>query len=306
MTTPCLRTPVAVRMNDCIVVFSSRKVNREYIIHENWSYNLWTEQWRKCPVPQGVALPDTRYMSGVAIGPVIYMFGVGFVLCSFWKLTQSTDGSFDWNQIRMQNQKRPSPRKYHCAWAYEDKMWIFGGHGKHPFGYLNHDEDFEGEGSWQWINNQLFSYDPSVEEWTSIKCSGKIPSPRYSASAAKINDKVWLYGGKTSTGWQCELYELNLISLTWTHVRTGMPTPQIYGLPFLTLLRDNLLALLDHGDSQKTQTTWLLDVESYKWRLYHEAVGCYCLPSYSSRPGVSNDATILVGGYYRQICDTGM
>ena len=304
MTKSCLGTAMAIRMKDRIAVFCSRIVNGEYI-HETWTYNLWTKQWRNCLIPQGVELQHVWHMCGVAIGPVIYMFGGGFVSCSLWKLTQSTDGSFDWNQIHMQKQGRPSPRIYHSGWAYRDKMWIFGGLGEPPFGYLHDFGRFKrGRPTWYEQNNQLLHYDPSWEIWRNPQCFGSIPSPRHSASTAIIKDNVWLYGGKTSTGWQCELYQLNLLSLTWIHIPTGMK--QICRLPFLTPLRDNLLALLDHGSSNKIHTTWILDVDSCKWRPHHEVVGFYSLSRYSSTPGVNNDATILVGGYNGQICETDL
>ena len=311
MTTPCLRTPIAVRMEDRIVLFSSRTVNREYI-HETWTYNLQTKHWRRCPVPQRVALSDKPYMCGVtavAIGPVIYMFGLGQRYSSngLWQLTQTTDGSFEWNQIHMQNRKWPSPRMYHSGWAYGDKMWIFGGHGMSPDGYLDDHGDFEMQKSTRYgQNNQLFFYDPSMDIWMNTECFGQIPSPRHSASSVIIRDKVWLYGGKTSTGWQCELYQLLLNCLTWIQIHIGMPKPQICKLPFLTPFGDNQLALLDHDGSNKIHTTGILDVESYKWRQHHEVVGFYCLSRYSSTPGVNNDATILVGGYNSETCDMNL
>ena len=290
MTTPFLDKHMAVRMKDCIVVFNS-SIN----IHEIWTYNLWTEQWNG-PIPHGVERPSTRHMCGVAIGPVIYVFGGGFASSNLWKLSQSTDGSFLWNKIHTQNSQKPSPRENHSGWEYADKMWIFGGYGVPPVGYLNNHGQFEEHGCG--TNNQLFSYDPSKESWTNMECFGDIPSPRDSASTAIIRDKVWLYGGFASLDLKFDLCELDLNSLTWTHIHTRMPSPQICGCESsLNWLQDNLLVLHDRS------STWILDVESYEWRPHHEIARCSCLSNYTCTPGVNSDVIILVGGHKGKECD---
>ena len=208
--TPLLQNHMAVRMKDCIVVFSSRLGDN--FAHEHWIYNLWTETWRKCPInTHGEALPGIQYLCGVTIGPVVYMFGGGYVTSDLWEVSQSTDGPFDWNKLCMQKQKMPSPRCHHTGWLYADKMWIFGGYGKPPVGYLNHHGDFEKRTERLGANNHLIFYDPSEQIWKNMECLGDIPSPRYYTCSAIIRHNVWLYGGASPTsGYKCELYELNL------------------------------------------------------------------------------------------------
>ena len=98
----------------------------------------------------------------------------------------------------MQDHEMPSPRESHCCWDYGDKMWIFGGYGESPAGYLNDYGDHEEKEDDCWRNNQLLSFDPSVRTWKSMKCFGHVPSPRDSASVAVIKEKCWLYGGYTT------------------------------------------------------------------------------------------------------------
>ena len=93
-------------------------------------------------------------------------------------------------------------------------------------------------------------------------CSGSIPSPRISATAAVINDKVWLCGGKGDF----DLYELNMHSLSWTQIETGMPRPLSgHFHRSLTPIQDSHLVV--HGDVDEN-STWILDVESHTWRTH--------------------------------------
>ena len=290
---------VAVRMKDYIVIISSKR-GRSGHVHRIWTYSLWTEEWRECPIKTGLQLPPTDRLCGVAIGSVIYMFG-GQGSTDLWKLTQARDGSFSWNKVTIESQKMPSPRCGHCGWEYADKMWIFGGYGESPIGYLNDYGDFVAMGPDR-INNQLCSYDPTKQTWKNTECSGKVPSPREYASAAIIKNKVWLYGGYTTLGWEDELYELNVYSLEWTHIHVDTPRPGRFGTSSLTPLTYNKLLL--HGDLHKAHSTWILDVESYRWRQYQEEAKCDCVPSYTGIPGLNNDAIIVVGGHVENDCDT--
>ena len=190
---------VTVRMKDCIVVFCSNPAACEVIrgtgmckVHEAWTYNLWTEQWRKYINQATIADTLTQFlqlngnMCGVAIGSIIYMYSGGL-----WEITRNTDGSFDWNKVCVTKKERPSPRRGPSCWEYENKMWIFGGFGESPVGYLNDHGDFaEASGT----NNQLLSHEPSKQTWKNVEYSGEAPSPCEKASAARINDRIWLYG----------------------------------------------------------------------------------------------------------------
>ena len=281
---------VAVRMKDYIAVFVSEKQTGHK--HEYWTYNLWTEQWKKCPIKQDVWFSNTQRMCGVAIQSVIYMFG-GHFSSNLWKLTQSTDGSFEWNKILMEKHKMPSPRSGHCGWEHGDKMWIFGGYGLSPDGYINDHGDFH-----LMNNNQLFSYDPLMQIWKNIECYGDVPSPRESASAATINDKVWLHGGHTGVGWENKLYELSMNSFSWTHICIEIPRPLVSGKSALASLSDNHLVIHLHGGSHQGRSIWIFDVESYQLRQSPGDVKCYQqqFPSTGTR-GLNRDAIIL-GGHH--------
>ena len=283
---------VAVRMNAYIAVFVSTKKGHEY-----WTYNLWTERWKKCPIKQDVQLSATQYMCGVAIQSVVYMFG-GYISSNLWQLTQSTDGSFEWNIIYMEKQKMPSPRSGHCGWEHGDKMWIFGGAGKSPHGYIIDHGDFSYSQVYGMNNNQLFSYDPLMQSWKNIECYGDVPSPREYASAATIKDRVWLHGGRTGVGWENKLYELSMNSLSWTRICIDIPRPQVSGKSPLASLSDNHLVIHLHGGSRQGRSIWIFDVESYRLRQSPGGAKCYRqeFPSTGTR-GLNRDVIIL-GGHH--------
>ena len=300
------RGHVIVRMRDCIVVFdSSTEVPNKIPVcvqHETWTYNLWTEQWRKL-ITRNSQLPPIHCMCGVSIGSVIYMFGGGCssLGCALWKATQSTNGSFEWDEVHVEKKEMPSRRKGHSCWEYGEKMWIFGGYGKSPAHYLNDHGDFaETIGNFGW-NNQLLFYDPIKQMWKNVQCFGDVPSPREYASTARITDKVWLYGGVT-IGQDDELYELNMHQLARTRIHTDVPKPQIFSESFqdpeihpislLVPVKANQFVL--HGHSTKGKSTWILDTESYQWRQYPMGAKCYCIISwYTGAPGLNSDVIIF-------------
>ena len=195
---------------------------------------------------------------GVAIGSDVYMYEEGFEEWSgttqketrgaVWKVTRNTDGSFEWSTIILHKSKRPSPRSAVCDWEYKETLWIFGGVGCSPVGFLNNHGDFVQRLAVQadpfGYNNQLLCYDPAVESWQNMKCYGEIPTPRAGASAAVIKDKVWLYGGSNGVSVfykSDELYELNMHSASWTQIKTSIPWPLRMPPPSLAPITGNQL-----------------------------------------------------------------
>ena len=177
-------------------------------------------------------------------------------------------------------------------------MWIFGGYGQSPVSYLNDHGDFAGPGDLG-MNNQLFSYNPSMQTFTNMECSREVPSPCAYASSAVIKHKSWLY--ELNWGHQDhELYELNMQRLTWTHIHTSISKPQVLTAPraicatspLLTTITTNHLLL--HGQSRDGKDTWMFDVESYQWREFRTET-CYCIfYRCSCVSGLNSDVIVLV------------
>ena len=148
---------VTVRLKDCIVQAMTQNLNEQEI----WTYNLWTEAWRKFTTKAKSVPTFESEQCAVAVGSAIYILQSYYL----WKLANTTDGSFEWSTINIEDrQKMPSPRHSYCGWEHGGKMWIFGGFGLSPVGYLNDHGDFKFKGPQKAVgwNNQLFWFEPSV------------------------------------------------------------------------------------------------------------------------------------------------
>ena len=43
--------------------------------------------------------------------------------------------------------------------------------------------------------NDTWSFDVSTQKWTELRCTGCIPSPRYSHTASLVDDVMYVFGG---------------------------------------------------------------------------------------------------------------
>ena len=170
---------VAVRLLHYILVFGGKWFEDELSHHELWMLNMFTEQWRKCVVPSEKSVPPpTVDASATVIRSDIYMFGGLHIqrkitANELWKLIRTPEGCFNWNQIEFQSEaKTPSPCAGHTEWEHAEKLWIFGGFGDFPDGYLHDHGDFD-----LYQNNQLLCFDPFSHHWTNPTCFGSIPPP---------------------------------------------------------------------------------------------------------------------------------
>ena len=300
-TEESLKKRIAVRLNNCVLVYTKTVYCGQWI-YNLWIYNLWTEQWSKHAIAEPKELPDLNGQTGVVIGTDVYVLG-GYndVL---WKLIRNANGSYVWSVIRTDNQTNaPSPRYCHCAWAYGEKMWVFGGYGPSPVGYLNDHGDFDlwntfnayGPGA----NNQLLSFDPSTKTWTNVECFGDIPSPRDCACTTMIEDTVWLYGGRTcSNFFNNDFYELNMLSFVWTKIKTTMPRPDGISGASLTSISASKLVLYggchQDMDDHNLAIPRVFDIQSRTWSQHPTTETCHRI--YHSGLTGLNSSVIILGG----------
>ena len=264
-----MQSYVAVRWKDGIVVLSESK--RRSL----WIYNLWTEQWREYELRKENCLPVDINQRGVEIGLDIYMFGSFSDENTLWKLARSTDNSFAWSRIQIKDRsKTPSKRKGHSVWEYDGKMWVYGGYGDSLAGYLNNHGDFDSDMSivttnsliFRGHNNQLLSYDPCLETWTNVPCSGDVPAPRKDASTATIKDKLYLHGGSPSNErYTKNMYVLDMHLVIWSRIETtGLTRPLRQTNVSFTPVTVNQLVFIDN--SQFQGVIWIFDVQSHTWK----------------------------------------
>ena len=112
METPFLFGHVAVSLQNYVLVFagdfhSGRCRMQGYVMRFIWSYNLYTERWRKYRFPVSKSIPHMSAYgaSAVAIGNDVYMFGLSN---SVWQLTIKKYRCFTWTQMPEKAQLRNS------------------------------------------------------------------------------------------------------------------------------------------------------------------------------------------------------
>ena len=322
-----MQNHVVVKLQDSIVVFGGRYqkyVHEQYTLrsvtpHDIWVCNLYTEQWRKYETDKTQKAPTyvcahRRLTCGIAIEQDIYAFTCeppNLTRATLWKLTRNRKGYFSLSDIVVE--RAPSFRWNSRSWEYDDKLWIFGGSGTNPveFEYVNEYVDFQPMG---WVddtaygaNNQLICFESSRLEWTSIKCSGNVPSPHWAqdhGSSAVIGDEIYVYRHKEEQ--VSDLHKLDMRNLIWTEIRTArQKIPQLVDDTSVNAITGNQLVFHGRGiqeqrsriHGQPKTATWILDMDSMSFREYtatldndrthHRGVG-----------GLNSRCVMIIGGYH--------
>ena len=283
---------VAVRFSKYIVVFAGYTCTHSFLLHNQqmlhqeeylsnrvvWMYDLDSEEW-KCKITKGEECPPgTSGACGVVIGRDIYMQGGHTGMGNtndIWKLSRVAQNHVSWTQIKIGNTTTlPSPRDKHVGWEYDEKLWTFGGFGPPPNGYLNDYGDFITEAvaipqrGW---NNQLHCFDPEHWQWANLLPNGAVPSPRAAHAIAPVKDKAYLFGGRNGPVRLDDMYQLDMVTLTFTQIQTSGPSKPVgRSWHSFTAVANNQIVL--HGgystEGRILNDTWILDMPSFVWRPY--------------------------------------
>ena len=253
----------------------------------------------------GFGLSDESSMHGGTEQGGVYVNGM-------WKLYKNKHTNFEWCHVTFDAKSAtPSPRRRHTGWEHESKMYIFGGLGCSPVGYLDHFAEYWGYDSPWWdtargrqryFNNQLVCYDPTINTWTEIQCTGAIPTPRESQGTAKIYNQVWLFGGHFDNKGLNDMYVLDLGNFQWTQINTeGSLIPLHRCLHTLTALSEDQLIV--HGGYSHSNgdlgDTWVFRPSTRKWEQY-EGKPSKCT-RYLHTAFKANNSIIVAGGMTKVI-----
>ena len=147
------------------------------------------------------------------------------------------------------------------------------------------------------LTKQLLCYNASTKKWTNPECFGDAPKPQYGHSTAIIKNKIWLHGGVSSSyDVLQEIFELDMLSYTWTRIQTGQTKPQ--GRFFASLTKISEKQLILHAGSSLLEyfcDTWIMDLSSYTWRKHSSDI----YHSRSRQKGCSsiNKGVVIFGGH---------
>ncbi|KAB5559957.1 hypothetical protein GE09DRAFT_1172786 [Coniochaeta sp. 2T2.1] len=206
--------------NAFIVYGGDTKIEETDVLDETlYLLNTSTRQWSRA-LPSGPR-PSGRYGHSLNIlGSKIYIFG-GQVEGYF----MNDLSAFDLNQLQMPNNKWdlliansdgavqlqgkiPQARTNHSVITYNDKMYLFGG-----------------TNGFQWFND-VWCYDPAVNQWAPLDCIGYIPVPREGHAAAVVDDVMYIFGGRTEDGNDLgDLAAFRITSRRWYTFQNMGPSP---------------------------------------------------------------------------------
>lgn len=161
------------------------------------------------------------------------------------------------------------------AWSHKERVYFFGGFGLPPnkaspskkycnFCFDRSTSEFPARG---W-NNQLVAFDPRTESWEWPSCKGTPPCPRAAHTAAKMADKVYIFGGRNKTVRMNDLHCLDLQSMTWSgSLKTLNEGPRGRTWHSFTPISDTKVVLYGGFNQQNAvlNDCWILHVPTLKW-----------------------------------------
>jgi len=122
--------------------------------------------------------------------------------------------------------------------------------------------------------NDLHCYDPVTNEWYRYEPRGIGPSGRSLHTSTVVGRKIYIFGGANSSGSRndssgfCDLYELDIDSMTWTECETqGTPPSPCYGHTATYIGNDKILFFGGKGYKVLNQIN-ILDTKTMTWKQY--------------------------------------
>lgn len=164
-----------------------------------------------------------------------------------------------------------SPRDKFAAWDHQDKLYVFGGYGPDIVHYLH---GTVGEFFWDTFphsgwNNQLLEFDPSSSSWSLVQSSGSVPSPRAAHGAAKLDRRVFVFGGRHDATRLNDLYVLHMSDFVWSRITVDVGLQPV-GRSWHTFTPLSSHQVFLYGgytnDRRPLADRWVFDVESMQWR----------------------------------------
>lgn len=239
-TTPPPRVGHASTLcGNAFVIFGgdTHKVNNEGLMDDDvYLFNINSYKWT-IPHPVGPR-PLGRYghkISVIATSQMktkLYVFGGQFDDTYFNDLCVYDLSSFrrpdsHWEFLKPQSFV-PPPLTNHTMVSYDYKLWIFGGD------------------TAQGLINEVFMYDPTVNDWTVVETTGSKPPAIQEHAAVVYKDLMCVTGGKDEQdSYSNDVYFLNLKSFKWFKLpffKNGVP--QGRSGHSLTLLSNNSLLVM--------------------------------------------------------------
>ncbi|CAG5099072.1 Oidioi.mRNA.OKI2018_I69.XSR.g16225.t1.cds [Oikopleura dioica] len=176
--------------NDKIIIFGGFDAEYDTYSNDTHIFDIKEKSWSRV-VTSGSAPRWRDFHTAVIIRDRLFIFGGR---CDVFGTQQSARDYYDpsvkyldLKSLKWSNQldkvapdaEQPIGRRSHAAFAYNEKMFIFGGYNQREKNHFN----------------DLWCFDPETCIWYPIFPSGKNPSPRRRHTASCIGSKVLISGG---------------------------------------------------------------------------------------------------------------
>ncbi|XP_076313868.1 kelch domain-containing protein 2-like isoform X1 [Tachypleus tridentatus] len=287
---------VAVTYNKCMLVWGGYKnstddTDARYLPgSELWVFDPLAERWQLKPC-EGSAPPGTSGATAIVVSDSLYIFGGYRDNGNTNDLYRLDLDSLMWEYVVGENVP-PVPCDKLVGWHYRDKLFFFGGFGVIPTAEVNQQKGFQFvvDESTPWHyrrgwNNQFVMFDPETSAWKWLTYEGTAPLPRAAHAAARISNRVYIFGGRYRNTRMNDTHCIDMTTLTWSgSLPTRGPQPRGRSWHSLTGLSSERLVLYG-GFSQNSEPLsdcWLLELSSLTWvqvalpfqkpRLWHSAV----------------------------------
>eukprot|EP01125_Pyxidicula_operculata_P011586 TRINITY_DN3797_c0_g1_i1.p1 TRINITY_DN3797_c0_g1~~TRINITY_DN3797_c0_g1_i1.p1 ORF type:complete len:385 (-),score=114.65 TRINITY_DN3797_c0_g1_i1:533-1687(-) len=201
------------------------------------------------------------------LGKKIYIFG-GYNRSNeayFNTLFSFDSESLTWTLIEPRGNP-PEKRCGHTASVIDGKLFVFGGRVKVKLG-----DSLFASSSVEY-RNDLHCYDPATNEWLRYEPRGIAPAGRAMHTATVVGRKIYIFGGANSTGTRddssgfCDLFELDVDTMTWTECETKSTPPlPCYGHS-ATLYADNKILFFGGKGYKTLNSIHVLDLKSMEWK----------------------------------------
>ncbi|MFH4976445.1 hypothetical protein AB6A40_003154 [Gnathostoma spinigerum] len=176
----------AVVIGDCMYMFGGFEEETQRFSCETYFFNFKTRRWSELRTHG--AVPQWRdFHTACAIGEKMYVFGgrsdqLGQfhssrdVYCDKLRVLDTKTGRWEEPPV---SGVRPCGRRSHSSWAYNGRIYIFGG-------YLGTENKHFGD---------LWEYDPAKATWKLCWPEGERPCPRRRQCTVLIGSRLFLFGG---------------------------------------------------------------------------------------------------------------
>ena len=204
----------------------------------------------------------------------------------------------------------PSKRDKLVCWVHNNKIIYFGGFGVPPtdengivaeFCYEQYPwGPFQGLG---W-NDHVFVLDMSELEkiqWKYPETKGQKPHPRAAHATTKVNNKGFVFGGRSKAKRLNDMYCLDLDKFEWKNVKYNSAAPCGRSWHCLNKLSNKRLILYGGLDTNGDPMSdiWLFDIENSTWHQtenVNERLGQYATRMWHTGVGTDNNNEVMIFG----------